>query len=92
MVEPRFAAVRDAFATNFAHHDDVGAACAVYHRGRLVVDVWGGLADRTAGRPWTRDTLALGKCRISTKRAAIGLERRAVEVRPWSPHGLRAAL
>ncbi len=59
MVEPRFAAVRDAFAANFAHHGDVGAACAVYHRGRLVVDLWGGLADRAAGRPWTRDTLAL---------------------------------
>src|SRR5262249_23647100 len=29
MVEPRFAAVRDAFATNFPHHGDVGAVCAV---------------------------------------------------------------
>jgi len=57
--EPRFAAVRDAFAENFARHGDVGAACAVYHRGRLVVDLWGGLADRGATRPWTRDTLAL---------------------------------
>ena len=58
-VDPRFAAVRAAFAENFARHGDVGAACAVYHRGRLVVDVWGGLADRKANRPWTRDTLAL---------------------------------
>ena len=57
--EPRFAKVRDAFAENFARHGDVGAACAVYHRGRLVVDLWGGLADRAAGRPWTQDTLAL---------------------------------
>jgi CubicO group peptidase (beta-lactamase class C family) len=59
MVEPRFAAVRDAFAANFTLHGDVGAACAVYHRGRLVVDVWGGLADRATARPWTRGTLAL---------------------------------
>jgi CubicO group peptidase (beta-lactamase class C family) len=58
-VEPRFAAVRTAFAENFAEHGDVGAACAVFHRGRLVVDLWGGLADRDAGRPWTQDTLAL---------------------------------
>lgn len=57
--EPRFARVRDAFAENFDRHGDVGAACAVYHRGRLVVDLWGGLADRTAARPWTEDTLAL---------------------------------
>ncbi len=58
-VDPRFAAVRDAFADNFARHGDVGAACAVYHRGRRVVDLWGGLADRDRGTPWERDTLAL---------------------------------
>jgi CubicO group peptidase (beta-lactamase class C family) len=57
--EARFAKVRDAFAENFARHGDVGAACAVYHRGRLVVDLWGGLADRAAARPWAEDTLAL---------------------------------
>jgi CubicO group peptidase (beta-lactamase class C family) len=57
--EPRFTKVRDAFAENFTKHGDVGAACAVYHRGRLVVDLWGGLADRPAARPWTEDTLAL---------------------------------
>ena len=58
-VEPRFAAVRTAFADNFARHGDVGAACAVYHRGRLVVDLWGGLADRERDHPWQRDTTAL---------------------------------
>jgi len=58
-VTPRFARVRDAFARNFVEHGDVGAACAVYWRGELVVDLWGGLADREAGTPWDRDTLAL---------------------------------
>lgn len=58
-VEPRFDAVREAFATNFVRHGDVGAACAVYHRGRLVVDVWAGLAHREEARPWERDTLQL---------------------------------
>jgi CubicO group peptidase (beta-lactamase class C family) len=51
--------VREAFAANFTRHGDVGAACAVYHRGRLVVDVWGGLADRAAARAWAHDTLTL---------------------------------
>jgi CubicO group peptidase (beta-lactamase class C family) len=59
VVEPRFARVREAFAANFTRHGDVGAACAVYHQGRPVVDLWGGLADRDAGRPWAADTLAL---------------------------------
>jgi CubicO group peptidase (beta-lactamase class C family) len=34
--------VRDAFAANFERGDEVGAAYAVHHDGRLVVDVWGG--------------------------------------------------
>ena len=58
-IDARFARVRDAFADNFSRHGDVGAACAVYHRGRPVVDVWAGLADRDAGRPWRQDTLQL---------------------------------
>ncbi len=58
-VAPRFARVRDAFAANFVEHGDVGASCSVYWRGELVVDLWGGLADRESGRPWDRDTVAL---------------------------------
>ena len=50
--------VRAAFARNLAE-EEVGAACCVYHRGRPVVDVWGGWADREAGRPWQRDTAAV---------------------------------
>jgi CubicO group peptidase (beta-lactamase class C family) len=46
---------------------DGGAAVAVYHRGRLVVDLWGGV--RTPhGDPWTRDTLAM--CFSTTKGVA----------------------
>ena len=50
-----FEDVRDAFAANFEHHGDVGAACCVYVAGRPVVDLWSGFADRTAGRPWVED-------------------------------------
>ena len=57
--EPGFEAVRTAFGSNFAEHGDVGAAVCVYHRGAPVVDLWGGLADREAGRPWEEDTLQL---------------------------------
>jgi CubicO group peptidase (beta-lactamase class C family) len=57
--DPGFESVADAFAANFADHDEVGAAVCVYHRGRPVLDLWGGLADREAGRPWQRDTLQL---------------------------------
>src|SRR3954468_12560009 len=55
-----FEGVRDAFAGNFAREGDyqeVGAALAAFHRGRCVVDLWGGYAERTRSNLWTRDTL-----------------------------------
>src|SRR5256885_15811028 len=54
-----FEPVREAFAANFARHGDIGAAVCVYRDGRPVVDLWGGVADPDAGRPWERDTLQL---------------------------------
>ncbi len=39
---PGWEGVRDAFARNFEVHGDTGAATAVHHDGRLVVDLWGG--------------------------------------------------
>ena len=33
--------------------------CAVYHEGRMVVDLWGGYRDREALTPWEEDTLVL---------------------------------
>jgi CubicO group peptidase (beta-lactamase class C family) len=58
-VAPGFEPVRDAFAANFAERGEVGAAVAVYHRGRPVVDLWGGVADPASGRRWRDDTLVL---------------------------------
>jgi len=55
--EPSFAPVRAAFEKNFEAHGEVGAAVAVYHEGRLAVDLWGGLRDADRGLPWERDTL-----------------------------------
>jgi CubicO group peptidase (beta-lactamase class C family) len=54
---PRFEAVRDAFAANFADGAEIGAAVSVYRHGEKVVDLWAGIADPQAARPWQRDTL-----------------------------------
>ncbi len=59
LCEPGFETVADAFALNFTEHGDIGAAVCVYHRGRPVVDLWAGYADRGARRPWERDTIQL---------------------------------
>lgn len=56
--EPAFAAVREAFAENFAERGELGAAVAVHLDGRLVVDLWAGLADPVEERPWAEDTIA----------------------------------
>ena len=55
--DPRFGALRDAFAANFADHLDRGAALAVLVDGQLVADLWGGHADAAGKRPWARETL-----------------------------------
>ncbi|MFD0478521.1 serine hydrolase domain-containing protein [Nonomuraea thailandensis] len=55
--EPRFHAVREAFARNFDEGRELGASVAVYRRGRAVVDLWGGQAGRDAA--WRQDTITL---------------------------------
>jgi CubicO group peptidase (beta-lactamase class C family) len=58
-VAPGFERVRDVFEANFADGGEVGAAFSAYHRGRKVVDLWGGVADAETGAPWGEDTLVL---------------------------------
>lgn len=55
--EQRFALVRQEFERNFAERGEVGASVCVTLEGRTVVDLWGGMADPTSGRPWARDTI-----------------------------------
>ncbi|HUD17431.1 MAG TPA: serine hydrolase domain-containing protein, partial [Acidimicrobiales bacterium] len=54
-----FEGVRGAFQANFDAGKEVGAAFAAYHRGQLVVDLWGGIADQHTEKPWEEDTLVL---------------------------------
>lgn len=56
---PGFERVKDAFTANFEKHGEVGAAFCLYHRGKKVVDLWGGVADADSGRLWTEDSIAL---------------------------------
>ena len=56
--DPRFGAVRDAFAANWTEHGEVGASLCVMVGGETVVDLWGGHANADRSQPWRRDTIA----------------------------------
>lgn len=51
-----FRGVAEQFARHLERGEEVGAGLAVYHRGALVADLAGGLADVAAARPWLHDT------------------------------------
>jgi len=57
-VEPGWGAVADAFAANFASAGETGGNVAVYHRGRPVAELWGGICDMQTGAAWQATTLA----------------------------------
>jgi CubicO group peptidase (beta-lactamase class C family) len=51
-----YGALADVFHDSFERGLELGGAVAVYRDGRPVVDLWGGIADRSLGRAWSRDT------------------------------------
>lgn len=55
---PDFQHVVELFERQMAKTDG-GASLAVFHRGELVVDLWGGSRDDVGHHRWTRDTLAM---------------------------------
>lgn len=54
-----FEPVRDAFVENFMRRGELGAACCIYQDGEKVVDLWGGLRDRSSSEPWREDTMTV---------------------------------
>jgi CubicO group peptidase (beta-lactamase class C family) len=56
---PPFEGVARQFSRHFETGQEVGAGLCVYHRGEMVVDLWGGLAHTDTKTPWTADTLAV---------------------------------
>ncbi|MFK7804403.1 MAG: serine hydrolase domain-containing protein [Anaerolineae bacterium] len=58
-VAPGFEKVRDQFIRNFSERNELGAACAIYHKGEKVVDLWGGYRDQSTKGLWEEDTCVL---------------------------------
>jgi CubicO group peptidase (beta-lactamase class C family) len=57
VVEPGFETVREAFARVLTEQRGTGAALAVWHEGRWIVDLWGGAASADGTRAWQRDSI-----------------------------------
>ncbi len=58
-VEPGFEEVEAEFRRNFTGRGDLGGACAVYHAGGKVVDLWGGYRHAQTRAPWEENTLVV---------------------------------
>jgi len=55
--DSEFDEVRKVFSSNFEQGFELGAAVAVFHRDKLVVDLAAGFRDRLSGELYTRDTM-----------------------------------
>jgi CubicO group peptidase (beta-lactamase class C family) len=57
--DPKFQSVRQEFEKNFRERGEVGASVCVTLQGKMVVDLWGGMAHADTQTPWTADTVGI---------------------------------
>ena len=80
-----------------------GGSLCVIHRGEVVVDTWGGWADRAARRPWQRDTMGVAwsttkgmaslAVHMLVERGALSLDRPVADYWPdYAAEGKEATL
>ena len=55
--DSRFSMVADALADEIAKGEELGASVALDIDGEVIVDIWGGHADRAKTVPWGQDTI-----------------------------------
>jgi CubicO group peptidase (beta-lactamase class C family) len=57
-IAPGFEPAAEAFAANFTAGEELGAGFAALRDGEILVEIWGGHADRAQTKPWASNTLA----------------------------------
>jgi len=55
--DPAFTSVKQAFTDNLQLRNELGACVSVIHKGKTVVDLWGGYQDIARTKLWDKDTL-----------------------------------
>ena len=68
--DPKFQAVKDAFIENMNFRNEIGACVSIVHKGKTVVDLWGGYKNLEHKHPWEEDTLV---CVMSVSKAMASL-------------------
>ncbi|XP_055957406.1 beta-lactamase domain-containing protein 2 [Patella vulgata] len=56
---PKFRRVAEIFRNKIENGKEGGAAFALYYKGELLIDLWGGYADEDSAQPWDNNTLTL---------------------------------
>ena len=87
-VEPGFERVREEFERNLRERGELGAACSVFHEGRRVVDLWGGVRDPRSGAPWQEDSVVLV---YSTSKGMAAITLAVAHARGWLDYEERVA-
>jgi CubicO group peptidase (beta-lactamase class C family) len=85
---PGFEDVRAEFARNLAERGELGGACAAFHEGEKVVDLWGGVADARDATPWQEDSLVLV---YSTSKGLAAMTLALAHSRGWLDYDERVA-
>jgi CubicO group peptidase (beta-lactamase class C family) len=80
LVAPGFEEVRDEFERNFAERGEIGAAVAVYWRGKKVVDLWGGRRTPEGDDLWNEDTMVVV---MSTTKGLAAMTLAVANARGW---------
>jgi CubicO group peptidase (beta-lactamase class C family) len=87
-VAPGFESLRDVFAANFTERDELGGACCVYHHGKRVVDLWGGVRNKATDEPWEADTMVIV---YSTTKGLAAMTLALAHSRGWLDYDQRVA-
>lgn len=66
----RFSAVKQAFRDNLEFREEIGTSVAVFHKGELVVNLWGGFKDEAKTTIWNENTLS---CFMSTTKGIASI-------------------
>ena len=55
--DPKFQKVYDAFSNVITSGFETGAALAIEHQGKIIINLWGGHQDLNKTKAWEEDTL-----------------------------------